>query len=47
MGRLKFQIPNEQHREWCIVGILPHIHCPMTHQKVTSHPEALEIVMKL
>jgi hypothetical protein len=47
MGRLTFHIPDEQHREWFIAGLLPHIHCPLTQQKVTSQPEALEIMMKL
>jgi hypothetical protein len=47
MGRLTFQIPDEQHQEWFIVGLLSHIHCLLTQQKVTSQLEALEILMKL
>jgi hypothetical protein len=47
MGRLTFQIPNQQHREWFIAGLLPHIHSPLIQQKVTSQSEALEIAMKL
>jgi hypothetical protein len=26
MGRLTFQIPDQQHQEWFIAGLLPHIH---------------------
>jgi hypothetical protein len=47
MDRLTFQIPDEQHREWFIAGLLPHIRCPLTQQKITSQSEALEITMKL
>jgi hypothetical protein len=47
MGRLTFQIPNKQHQEWFIVGLLPHIRRSLIQQKVTLQPEALEIEMKL
>jgi hypothetical protein len=47
MGRLTFQIPDQQHQEWFIAGLLPHIHRPLIQQKVASQPEALEIAMKL
>jgi hypothetical protein len=47
MGRLNFQIHDQQHREWFIGGILPHIRRPLVQQKVTLQPEALEIIMKL
>jgi hypothetical protein len=47
MGRMTFQIPYQQHQEWFIVGILPHIFRPLIQQKVTSQLEVLEIVMKL
>jgi hypothetical protein len=33
--------------EWFIVGLLPHIRGPLIQKKVTSHPEALEISMKM
>jgi hypothetical protein len=36
MDRLTFQIPDEQHREWFIVGLLPHIRCPLMQQKIMS-----------
>jgi hypothetical protein len=47
MGRMNFQIPDKQHQEWFIAGILPHIHSPLIQQNIASHPEALEITMKL
>jgi hypothetical protein len=45
--QLTFQIPDEQHKEWFIVGLLPHIHCPLMQQKIATQSEALEIAMKL
>jgi hypothetical protein len=47
MGRLTFQISDQQHKEWFIARLVPHIHRPLIQQKVASHPEALEIAMKL
>jgi hypothetical protein len=47
MGRLTFQIPNQQHQGWFILGLLPHIHRLLIQQKVVSQPEVLEIAMKL
>jgi hypothetical protein len=47
MGRMTFQIPDQQHQEWSIAGLLPHIHMPLIQHKVASQPEALEIAMKL
>jgi hypothetical protein len=44
---LSFQIPDEQHKEWFIVALLPHIRVPLMKQKFSSQAEALEIVMKL
>jgi hypothetical protein len=38
MGRLNFQIPDQQHQEWFIAGLLPHIRRPLIQQKVMSHP---------
>jgi hypothetical protein len=35
-GRLIFQIPNEQNKEWFIVALLPHIRVPMMQQKIAS-----------
>jgi hypothetical protein len=36
MGRLTFQISDQQHQEWFIAGLLPHIHRPLIQQKVAS-----------
>jgi hypothetical protein len=47
MGRLTFHILDEQCQKWFIVGLWSHICCLLTKQKVTSQPEALEIMMKL
>jgi hypothetical protein len=47
MGRLTFQILDQQHQEWFIARLLPHIHRPLIQQKVVSQSEALEITMKL
>jgi hypothetical protein len=47
MGRLAFKIPNQQHREWFIAVLLPHIRGPLIQQKVMSQPEVMEIAMKL
>jgi hypothetical protein len=44
---LSFQIPDEQHKEWFIASLLPHIRVPLMQQKVASQAEALEIAMKL
>jgi hypothetical protein len=38
MGRLTFQILDQEHREWFIMGLLPHILCLLVQQKVTSQP---------
>jgi hypothetical protein len=45
--RLTFQILDEQHKEWFIAGMLPHIHSPLTQQNIMSQSEALEISLKL
>jgi hypothetical protein len=47
MGRMTFQIPDEQNKEWFIATLLPHIRVPLMQQKITSQDEALEISMKL
>jgi hypothetical protein len=36
--RLTFHIPDEQHREWFIVGLFPHICFPLT-QKILCHSQ--------
>jgi hypothetical protein len=47
MGRLTFQIPDQQHQGWFIARLLPHIRRPMIQQKVMSQLETLNIAMKL
>jgi hypothetical protein len=47
MGRLTFQIPDQQHQEWFIAVLLPYIHRSMIKQKVVLQREALDIAMKL
>ena len=37
----------QQHQEWFIAVLLPHIWLPLMQQKVTSQSEALEIAMRL
>jgi hypothetical protein len=44
---LSFQIPNEQHKKWFIVALLPPIRVPLMQQKVASQDDALDISMKL
>ena len=40
-------VSSQQHQEWFIVVLLPHIRLPLMQQKVTSQSEALEIAMRL
>jgi hypothetical protein len=47
MGRLTFYILDEQHQEFLIACLLPHIYCSLTQHKVMLLPEALEIATKL
>lgn len=42
MDKLTFQIPSQQHKEWFIDALLPHIILPMVQQKLASSSEALE-----
>jgi hypothetical protein len=35
-GRLTFQIPNEQNKEWFIAALLPHIKFPLMQQNISS-----------
>jgi len=47
MGRLTFQIMLQQHKEWFIVVLLPHIRLPMVQNKLSSPTEALEEAIRL
>lgn len=42
MDRLTFYILSQQHKEWFIVALLPHIRLPLVQQKVAIPAEALE-----
>ena len=44
---MSFVIAPQQHQEWFIAVLLPHIRQPLMQHKVTLQEEALEIVMKL
>jgi hypothetical protein len=47
LDTLMFHIQDVQHREWFIVGILPHIHVPLTQHKVMTQSKDVEIAMHL
>ena len=47
LGQVNFAFPAQQHQEWFITALLPHIQLPLMQQKVTSQSEALEITMRL
>ena len=47
LGQVNFEFPLQQHQEWFVIALLPHIWLPLMQQKVTSQGEALEIVMRL
>ena len=47
LGQVNFEFPPQQHQEWFIAALLPHIQLPLMQQKVTSQGEALEIAMRL
>ena len=47
LGQVNFVFQTQQHQEWFIAALLPHIRLPLMQQKVTLLSEALEIVMRL
>jgi hypothetical protein len=47
MCRLTFHICNQQHQEWFIAGLLPHIHKLLIQQKAASQSESSKIAVKL
>jgi hypothetical protein len=47
MGILTFHILDQQHQEWFIAGLLPHIRRPLIQHRLVWQLEALEMVMKL
>jgi len=47
LDQVSFDIDAQQHKEWFIVALLPHIRLSLMQQKVALQAEALEIAMKL
>ena len=47
LDQVSFDIAPQQHQEWFIAALLPHIRLLLMQQKVASQVEALEITMKL
>ena len=47
MYKLTFQIPAQQHKEWFIVALVPHIWIPLFQQRLASQPEALEATIRM
>ena len=47
LGEVSFTIWLEQHKEWFIIALLPHIRLPLMQHKLHMHDEALEMAMKL
>ena len=47
LDQVSFEIAAQQHQEWFIAAMLPHIRLSLVQQKVASQAEALEIAMKL
>lgn len=40
-------LTNGQHREWFLALLLPHLRVALSQEKIGTHVEALEIVMRL
>ena len=47
LAQVSFVIAPQQHQEWFVAALLPHIRLSLMQQKITSQAEALEIAMKL
>jgi hypothetical protein len=47
LGQVNFEFPPQQHQEWFVTALLPHIQLPLMQQKVTLQSEAPEITMRL
>ena len=47
LDQVSFTIGPEQHKEWFIAALLPHIRIPLMQQKVADQQEALKIAMKI
>ena len=47
IDQVSFVLPPEQHKEWFIATLLPHIRILLMEQKLNTQDEALEMAMKL
>ena len=47
IDQVSFVLPPEQHKEWFITALLPHIRIPPIQHKLSTQDEALEMSMKL
>ena len=47
IDQVSFEFELEQHKEWFIAALLPHIRLPLMQQKIQTQDDALEMVMKL
>jgi len=47
MDQLTFQIPSQQHKEWFITALFPHIRLPSVQQKVSTLAKALEAAIRM
>jgi len=43
----KMDLIDGQHCEWFVASLLPHLRSALSHQKITTQAEALEISMRL
>ena len=47
IDQVSFEFAPEQHKEWFIAALLPHIRLPLMQQKLQMQDDVLEMVMKL
>ena len=47
IDQVSFEIAPEQHKEWFITALPPHIRLPLMQQRLHTQDEALEMAMKL
>ena len=47
IDQVSFEFALEQHKEWFIAALLPHIRHPLMHQRLHTQDEVLEMAMKL
>ena len=47
IDQVSFEFAPEQHKEWFIVALLPHIRLPLMQKIICTYNEELEMAMKL